>query len=31
MKDSKYEAVIFDFFGTLVANYRVNVYKDTNY
>ena len=29
MKDSKYEAVIFDFFGTLVPNYRVNAYRKT--
>jgi hypothetical protein len=31
MRDSKYEAVIFDFFGTLASSYTVNAYKDTNY
>lgn len=29
MRYSKYEAVIFDFFGTLVPNYEVNAYKAT--
>ena len=28
MKKSKYEAVIFDFFGTLVPIYSMNTYKE---